>query len=142
RGSSPRAALVEAEKLRGVTMTTHWRFETDFEKIGCLTMDMPGASGNVLSREAVTELEGLVGRIEEMAAAGDIVGVVLLSGKQSGFIAGADVSEFDAMSDPEILREALGRAHALFARIEKLSVPMVAGIHGFCLGGGLELALA
>src|SRR5690606_16318445 len=35
-----------------------------------------------------------------------------------------------------------GRAHALFARIEKLSVPMVAGIHGFCLGGGLELALA
>ena len=78
-------------------MTTHWRFETDFEKIGWLTMDMPGASVNVLSREAITELEGLVGRIEEMAAAGDIVGVVLLSGKQSGFIAGADVSEFDAM---------------------------------------------
>ncbi|WP_323015270.1 3-hydroxyacyl-CoA dehydrogenase NAD-binding domain-containing protein [Devosia sp.] len=123
-------------------MTTHWRFETDFEKIGWLTMDSPGASVNVLSRDAIGELEALVERIEAMAAAGDLVGVALLSGKQSGFIAGADVSEFDGMSEPEVLREALGRAHKLFARIEALKVPVVAGIHGFCLGGGLELALA
>src|SRR5690606_31666135 len=72
----------------------------------------------------------------------ELVGVVLLSGKDSGFIAGADVSEFDGMSDPSILTEALKRTHALFRRIEKLPVPVVAGIHGFCLGGGLELALA
>src|SRR5690606_39423611 len=55
---------------------------------------------------------------------------------------GADVSEFDAMSDFSVLPEALKRTHALFARIENLKVPVVAGIHGFCLGGGLELALA
>jgi 3-hydroxyacyl-CoA dehydrogenase/enoyl-CoA hydratase/3-hydroxybutyryl-CoA epimerase len=46
------------------------------------------------------------------------------------------------MSDFSVLPEALKRTHALFARIENLKIPVVAGIHGFCLGGGLELALA
>lgn len=124
------------------TETKHWRFHTDVEKIGWLTIDTPGASVNTLSREAIMELETLVARIEDLANSKELVGVVLLSGKDSGFIAGADVSEFDAMSDFSVLPEALKRTHALFARIENLKVPMVAGIHGFCLGGGLELALA
>ncbi len=97
---------------------------------------------NTLSREAIMELETLVSRIEELGSSGEVVGLVLLSGKDSGFIAGADVSEFDAMSDFSVLPEALRRTHALFERIEKLKMPVVAGIHGFCLGGGLELALA
>jgi 3-hydroxyacyl-CoA dehydrogenase/enoyl-CoA hydratase/3-hydroxybutyryl-CoA epimerase len=124
------------------TETKHWSFHTDLEKIGWLTIHTPEASVNVLSREAVMELETLVARIEDLASSGELVGVVLLSGKESGFIAGADVSEFDAMSDFSVLPEALKRTHALFARIENLKVPFVAGIHGFCLGGGLELALA
>ncbi|WIY52333.1 3-hydroxyacyl-CoA dehydrogenase NAD-binding domain-containing protein [Devosia sp. YIM 151766] len=124
------------------TETKHWSFHTDLEKIGWLTIHTPEASVNVLSREAIMELETLVARIEDLASSGEVVGVVLLSGKDSGFIAGADVSEFDAMSDFSVLPEALRRTHALFARIEKLNVPVVAGIHGFCLGGGLELALA
>jgi 3-hydroxyacyl-CoA dehydrogenase len=124
------------------TETKHWRFHTDLEKIGWLTIHSPEGSVNVLSREAIMELETLVARIEDLAASGELVGVVLLSGKESGFIAGADISEFDAMSDFSVLPEALKRTHALFARIENLKVPFVAGIHGFCLGGGLELALA
>ncbi|UXN74834.1 enoyl-CoA hydratase-related protein [Devosia sp. A8/3-2] len=88
------------------------------------------------------ELETLVARIEDLASSGEVIGVILLSGKDSGFIAGADISEFDAMSDFSVLPEALKRTHALFTRIEKLKVPVVAGIHGFCPGGGLELALA
>ncbi|MEO8684872.1 MAG: 3-hydroxyacyl-CoA dehydrogenase NAD-binding domain-containing protein, partial [Devosia sp.] len=87
-------------------------------------------------------LEGVVAQIEELVNSRELVGVVLLSGKDSGFIAGADISEFDAMSDYSVLPEALKRTHALFQRIENLQVPVVAGIHGFCLGGGLELALA
>ena len=71
-----------------------------------------------------------------------MIGVILMSGKTSGFIAGADISEFDAMADFTILPEALKRTHALFTRIESLQVPVVAAIGGFCLGGGLELALA
>lgn len=124
------------------TETKNWRFQVDLEKIGWLTIDTPGASVNTLSREAIMELETLVSRIEDLAGSGEVVGVVLLSGKDSGFIAGADVSEFDAISDFSVLPEALRRTHALFERIEKLKVPVVAGIHGFCLGGGLELALA
>jgi 3-hydroxyacyl-CoA dehydrogenase/enoyl-CoA hydratase/3-hydroxybutyryl-CoA epimerase len=124
------------------TETKHWSFHTDLEKIGWLTINTPGASVNTLSREAIMELETLVARFEDLASSGELAGVVILSGKESGFIAGADVSEFDAMSDFSVLPEALRRTHALFARIEALKVPVVAGIHGFCLGGGLELALA
>lgn len=124
------------------TETKHWSFHTDIENIGWLTINTPGASVNTLSREAIMELETLVARFEDLANSRELVGVVLLSGKDSGFIAGADVSEFDAMSDFSVLPEALRRTHALFSRIENLRIPFVAGIHGFCLGGGLELALA
>jgi 3-hydroxyacyl-CoA dehydrogenase/enoyl-CoA hydratase/3-hydroxybutyryl-CoA epimerase len=122
--------------------TKHWSFHTDIENIGWLTINSPGGPVNVLSREAIMELETLVARFEDLANSKELVGVVLLSGKESGFIAGADVSEFDAMSDFSVLPEALRRTHTLFARIENLKIPFVAGIHGFCLGGGLELALA
>ena len=122
--------------------TKHWSFHRDVENLGWLTINSPGAPVNTLSREAIMELEQLVGRFEELAQTGELAGVILLSGKDSGFIAGADVSEFDAMSDFSVLPEALKRTHALFARIEGLKIPVVAGIHGFCLGGGLELALA
>ena len=125
-----------------VTQTQNWRLAIDVEQIGWLTITTPKGPVNTLSREALAELEGLVAQIEELANAEELVGVVLLSGKDSGFIAGADISEFDAMSDFSVLPEALKRTHALFQRIENLQVPVVAGIHGFCLGGGLELALA
>jgi 3-hydroxyacyl-CoA dehydrogenase/enoyl-CoA hydratase/3-hydroxybutyryl-CoA epimerase len=122
--------------------TKNWSFHRDVENLGWLTINTPGAPVNTLSREAIMELEQLVGRFEELAQTGELAGVILLSGKDSGFIAGADVSEFDAMSDFSVLPEALRRTHALFARIENLKIPVVVGIHGFCLGGGLELALA
>lgn len=123
------------------TETKHWSFRTDIENIGWLTINSPGPV-NTLSREAIMELETLLARFEDLANSKELVGVVLLSGKDSGFIAGADVSEFDAMSDFSVLPEALRRTHALLSRIENLKIPFVAGIHGFCLGGGLELALA
>jgi 3-hydroxyacyl-CoA dehydrogenase/enoyl-CoA hydratase/3-hydroxybutyryl-CoA epimerase len=122
--------------------TKNWSFHVDVEKLGWLTINTPDSAVNTLSRQAITELEQLVARFEELAQSGELAGVILLSGKDSGFIAGADVSEFDAMSDFSVLPEALKRTHALFARIEAMKIPVVAGIHGFCLGGGLELALA
>ena len=122
--------------------TKHWSFHRDVENLGWLTIDTPASPVNTLSREAIMELEGLVTRFEELAQGDELAGVILLSGKDSGFIAGADISEFDAMSDFSVLPEALRRTHALFSRIEALKIPVVAGIHGFALGGGLELALA
>mgnify|MGYP006205867699 CR=1 FL=1 len=122
--------------------TSNWHFDIDFEGIGWLTIETPRGPVNTLSRETIAELEELVVRFEELHAAGELLGVVLLSNKDTGFIAGADVTEFDAMSDPGVLPAALRRTHALFDRIEAAKYPFVAGIHGFCLGGGLELALA
>ncbi len=120
----------------------HWHFEIDVEKIGWLSIDTSGASVNVLGTGAIVELEKLVTRFEDLAASGDLAGVALLSKKNSGFIAGADIAEFSDLADPAVMRPALVKAHALFDRIENLAVPFVCGIHGFCLGGGLELALA
>jgi 3-hydroxyacyl-CoA dehydrogenase/enoyl-CoA hydratase/3-hydroxybutyryl-CoA epimerase len=122
--------------------TTNWRFSLDVEGLGWLVMDTPNSPVNTLSREAIIELETLVTRIDDLIASGELKGVVILSGKASGFIAGADISEFDDMAEPSVLTMALKRAHALLDRIENLKVPVVCGIHGFCLGGGLELALA
>lgn len=104
--------------------TKNWSFHRDVENLGWLTINTPGPV-NTLSREAISELETLVSRFEELAAGDELVGVILLSGKDSGFIAGADISEFDAMSDFSVLPEALRRTHALFARIENLKIPMV-----------------
>lgn len=120
----------------------YWKFEIDLEHIGWLTVDTPGAPVNTLGTDAILELEKLVGRFEDLTASDELVGVVLLSEKPTGFIAGADISEFDNLTDATVLTAALKRTHALFDRIEQLSIPFVCGIHGFCLGGGLELALA
>ncbi|WP_051332782.1 3-hydroxyacyl-CoA dehydrogenase NAD-binding domain-containing protein [Cucumibacter marinus] len=122
--------------------TKHWRFSIDVERIGWLELDTAGSPVNVLGQEVLTELETLVRRIEDLIASDELIGVVMMSGKANGFCAGADVREFDAMSDPAVLPEALRRTHALFERIEKLRAPIVAVISGFCLGGGLELALS
>jgi len=82
---------------------TNWRFEVDVENIGWLTIDTPNAPVNTLSRAAISELETALLRVDDLVASGEVVGLVIQSGKDSGFIAGADVSEFDQMSDPAIL---------------------------------------
>jgi 3-hydroxyacyl-CoA dehydrogenase/enoyl-CoA hydratase/3-hydroxybutyryl-CoA epimerase len=69
-------------------------------------------------------------------------GLVIRSAKKSGFIAGADVNEFRGATDPRIVEAGISRAHAMIDRLEGLKIPTVAVIHGFCLGGGLEVALA
>jgi 3-hydroxyacyl-CoA dehydrogenase/enoyl-CoA hydratase/3-hydroxybutyryl-CoA epimerase len=121
---------------------TNWRFEVDVEQIAWLTIDTPKSPVNTLSRLAIMELETAIMRVDDLIASGEAIGLVIQSGKDSGFIAGADVTEFDQMADPSILPEALRRAHAVMDRIESLKAPVIAAIHGFCLGGGLELALA
>lgn len=136
----PKVALGVQDPILG--KLGYWRLLVDVEKICWLTIDTPNAPVNTLGTKTLKELDKLLGRIEEMAATDDIIGVAFLSDKPSGFIAGADISEFDAMSDPKVLPEALRLTHAIFNRIEALSVPVICGIHGFALGGGLEIALA
>ncbi len=109
------------------------------EGILVLILDVPGAKVNTLSRALRGEFDALLTRLE---GRNDVRGVVLRSGKPEGFIAGADIRDFTAIRTA-LEAEALSReGQALLARLAALKTPVVAAIHGPCLGGGLEMALA
>ena len=116
----------------------HWRMETDGDGIVWLGVDKVHASANVLSAEVVEEL----GQALEAIAVRAPRGLIIHSTKPQGFIAGADVKEFTALKDSEQAMALLARAHTTFDRLETLRFPTLCLIHGYCLGGGLELALA
>ncbi len=116
----------------------HFKLTRDADGIAWLLFDRDGASANTLSADVLEEFDQLLTVLETERPAG----LVIRSAKKSGFIAGADVNEFRGASDPAVVETAIGRAHAVIDRLEALRVPSVAVIHGFCLGGGLEVALA
>ncbi|HYK25454.1 MAG TPA: 3-hydroxyacyl-CoA dehydrogenase NAD-binding domain-containing protein [Steroidobacteraceae bacterium] len=112
--------------------------DRDADGIVWLTLDKPGGSTNVLSREVLEEL----GRLLEPLAGAPPRGVVVRSGKSSGFIAGADIREFTTLENAEQGFELARGGQLVLDRLESLRCPTVAALHGFALGGGLELALA
>ena len=104
-----------------------------------LTLDVPGEKVNTLGRAMMQELQTLLGEIE---ARTDVRAIVLRSGKPDNFIAGADIKDFTTIRSA-LEGETLSRAgQAILDRLEALPVPVVAAIHGSCLGGGLETVLA
>ncbi len=116
----------------------HFSFETDDDKIVWLRFDREGEKVNSLSKEALEELYSITHEIAYLRPAG----MVLYSGKETGFIAGADVREFVGLDDEKGALELIRRGQKVMDAVEGLPFPTVAMIHGFCLGGGLELALA
>ncbi|GAA0843330.1 3-hydroxyacyl-CoA dehydrogenase NAD-binding domain-containing protein [Marinobacter szutsaonensis] len=116
----------------------HWLLERDSSDVAWLILDKNEANANVLSEAVLNELGEIVSELENNTPAG----VVLRSIKSSGFCMGADISEFSGLSSETELVDKLTDAHGVVDRFESLSCPKVAVIHGSCLGGGLELALA
>ena len=119
-----------------------WRFSIDGEGIAWAIFDREGESANSLGRRPILELAAIVERVEAEARAKNVKGLVLLSGKEKGFIVGADIREFENFETEAQVIESLGPVNAMLDRIERLSVPVVAAVHGVCVGGGLELILA
>jgi 3-hydroxyacyl-CoA dehydrogenase/enoyl-CoA hydratase/3-hydroxybutyryl-CoA epimerase len=119
-----------------------WRFSIDGERIAWAVFDREGESANALGRRPLEELGRIVLRVEEGARRRDIVGLVILSGKEKGTIVGADIREFDALTTEAQVIEAIKPVLEMLDRIEAMPVPVVFCIHGVCVGGGLELALA
>ncbi len=116
----------------------HFKLTRDADGIAWLLFDREGASANTLSADVIAELDTVLAALESQRP----TGLVIRSAKTSGFIAGADVNEFRGATDPQAVETTIGRAHAVIDRLENLKIPTVAVIHGFCLGGGLEVALA
>jgi 3-hydroxyacyl-CoA dehydrogenase/enoyl-CoA hydratase/3-hydroxybutyryl-CoA epimerase len=120
-------------------MTSAFHLDVGSDGLATLVFDAPGRKLNVFDADVLRELDRLVG---ELADRRDIQCLVLLSGKPRGFIAGADVSLIEGLSDPAEAAEGSRLGQALFSAWERLPFPTVAAIDGLCLGGGTELALA
>ena len=116
----------------------NFKLTRDSDGIAWLLFDRADASANTLSADVIEEFDSVLAALESQRPAG----LVIRSAKKSGFIAGADVNEFRGATDPRVVETGIGRAHAVIDRLEALKIPTVAVIHGFCLGGGLEVALA
>ncbi|HET9274121.1 MAG TPA: 3-hydroxyacyl-CoA dehydrogenase NAD-binding domain-containing protein [Methyloceanibacter sp.] len=119
-----------------------WRFSVDFEGIAWAIFDRQGESMNSLGRRPTEELGEIVKTVEEAAMRGEVKGLVLMSAKESSFIAGADIREFKDFDTEAKIAEVVNQTLELINRVDRLPVTVVAAIHGYCLGGGLELALA
>ncbi|HSG38880.1 MAG TPA: 3-hydroxyacyl-CoA dehydrogenase NAD-binding domain-containing protein [Thermoanaerobaculia bacterium] len=106
--------------------------------IAWLRLDDPGKKVNTLSTRIFDWFEQQIARLERDRPEG----LIIYSGKPDNFVAGADLEELLRLADPEAILEMLRRGHDLMERLAGLPFPTVAAIHGACLGGGLELALA
>lgn len=117
----------------------HWRLETDRDNILWLYFDKQNESVNTIDRNVMEELSTIIDSLTNTA---HYKGLIIASGKKNGFIAGADISQFTKFKDIEEAKLLLSLGQQILNKLEALKIPSVAMIDGFCLGGGLELALA
>ncbi|KTD49524.1 enoyl CoA hydratase [Legionella rubrilucens] len=117
----------------------HWDMEKDADNIIWLAINRSDTSANTINDDVLNELNSL---LQEIAKDNSAAGVVIYSSKPKGFIAGADVNAFSKFNTAEEAVDFLRKGQSVFARLEALTIPTVAMIDGFCMGGGMELALA
>jgi 3-hydroxyacyl-CoA dehydrogenase/enoyl-CoA hydratase/3-hydroxybutyryl-CoA epimerase len=108
--------------------------------VALLSLDLPGEPVNKLTPDVIREFEELFfGRLQPDP---EVRAIVLISGKKDNFIAGADIDQFLLWKTVEEATAADKRGQDLINRIEACPKPVIAAIHGACLGAGLEMSLA
>ncbi|HTM60677.1 MAG TPA: enoyl-CoA hydratase-related protein, partial [Burkholderiales bacterium] len=125
------------ERADPQVLAKHWRWEKDREGLVWLTFDKQGESANTFNREAMRELSQTL----EQIAAAKPRGVIICSAKD-GFVAGADVEEFTKFKTPDDMMSLVKLGWDVFEELSELPFPTTAMVNGFCMGGGVELALA
>ncbi len=131
--------MTNSKKATTETIKSAFSLDIRDDGIAILTMDVPGESMNTLKLEFADQISEMLDQIESN---NQIKGVVIVSGKDGSFVAGADISMLAACKSAEDAETVAKGGQAIFQRIEDMKVPFIAAIHGPALGGGLELALA
>ncbi|SJZ67353.1 fatty acid oxidation complex subunit alpha FadJ [Pantoea eucalypti] len=109
------------------------------DHVGIITIDVPDEKMNTLKAEFAGQITAI---IAEARRDPKLAGLVLISGKPDNFIAGADISMIDRCKSAQEAEALAKQGQEVMAALDALPFPVVAAIHGACLGGGLELALA
>ncbi len=107
--------------------------------VGVLVFDLPGETVNKFSRAVKDEFAA---RIRDLKADGSVRAMVLISGKRESFVAGADIEEFVAAKSTDEFQRLSREGQQFIGELEAFPKPIVVAIHGACLGGGLEIAIA
>src|SRR5712671_214116 len=131
-----------SEVTIGGLVGTRWKPALSVEATSgnaVITFDLPNESVNKLNRAVKDEFVALLTRLERDPT---VHGAVFISGKPDVWIAGADIEEFLQLKTAADAERLSRDGQMLLDSIERLRVPIVAAIHGACLGGGLEVALA
>ncbi|MFI3311494.1 fatty acid oxidation complex subunit alpha FadJ [Ewingella allii] len=109
------------------------------QHVGIITIDVPNEKVNTLKAEFVEQIGTILQKAQQYS---QLKGLVLISGKTDSFIAGADISMISGCKTAREASELATKGQTVMSHISAFPVPVVAAIHGACLGGGLELALA
>jgi len=116
----------------------NWHLETDEDEIVWLHFDKANSGTNVFSSDVFKELFVILDHLAGL----DAKGLIILSDKENGFIAGANIEEFTQLKSKEEALELIRVGQSAFDKLEALPFPTLSLINGFCLGGGMEMSLA
>ena len=123
-------------------ISTSPQLSVDSDGIARLVFDAPKRSANVLTTSVMSALSLSISEIHSGCVSGKVRGVLVHSGKPASFIVGADINAIAEIADPNLGADAARTGQVIYLDLERLPVPTVAAIHGTCMGGGTELALA
>ena len=120
-------------------MASAFTLNVRLDNIAIITIDVPGEKMNTLKAEFASQVRAIIKQIRENK---ELRGVVFVSAKPDNFIAGADINMIGNCKTAQEAEVLARQGQQLMAEIHALPIPVIAAIHGACLGGGLELALA
>src|SRR6476660_5821874 len=134
-----RSNLVNMSRMTATAASPMIRREIGEDGICVLTFDRPESGANIFDAATMANLREHVDAIEKDAS---LKGVIVISGKKSIFIAGADLKTLLKQAKTNEMRGFIAVGQKVFNRLAALKVPTVAAIHGACAGGGYEITLA